>query len=60
MYVTRPGKTSLIATTTDIHFCLYMKAAPMHYRVFGHRWPGLLSQMAFADAVKPQEYISQP
>ena len=29
--VTGSGKTSLIATTIDIHFCLQVKAALMHY-----------------------------
>ena len=29
--VTGSGKTGLITTITDIHFCLYVKAALMHY-----------------------------
>ena len=55
---TGSGKTSLIATTIDIHFLLASesctRALPRNTKyIFGCRWPGLLSLITFADTVKP-------
>ena len=41
------GKPVLSAHQLISTFCLYMKAALMHYPVLDHRWPGLLLQTAF-------------
>ena len=53
--MTRSGITGLICTTTELHFCLYMKVALIHHekhQVLDHRWPGLLSQTAFCQCFR--------
>ena len=51
-------------TNTEIHFLPVLeghtRALSRDTKAFETRWPGLLLQAAFSDAVKPQGYISWP
>ena len=63
--MTESGETILIGTSTEIHF-LSVAESNTHalytqkHQALDHRWPDLLSQMAFADAIELQGCISQP
>ena len=45
-----------VTKITEIHFCLCMKVThaciTQRHQAFDTRWPGLLLQMTFSDAVK--------
>ena len=63
--MTEFAKTDLMGTITEIHF-LPVDESHTHAlsrdtkHLIETRWPGLLSQVAFSDAVKPRGCISWP
>ena len=61
--VTEFAKTDLMSTNTEIHFSCRRKSHSctiQRHQALETRWPGLLFQADFSDAVKPQGCISWP
>ena len=63
MIVTGFAKANLIVTNTESIFVCRRKSHSctiQRHQALKTRWPGLLLQVAFSDAVKPRGYISWP